>query len=316
MEAPKVFDKQPPPIRFSLSTAIFVLAVICVLLVEYQVAGVEAFPAWGFTLLLAGIYLLHRLRAWTARNIAAGAFLILGFWVSLPSLARPSWHFQQMDCVDRLKVLGKATSDYEIWNNSPRTLPQCRMSGSGTEGLSWRVSLLPYLDHDKTYKKFNLQQGWQSGPNRPLADIPIAEYRCPAEMNSHSNEASYVTITGDDTCWPVSKSISSAGIKDGTSNTILFTETHDSGILWPEPRDLEYDTLDWRIHGTPANSISSSHGPVVRYFDGSRKLTKRTGVNIVMADGSTRRLMPDVDPEVLRQMANRRDGLPKPEDMP
>jgi hypothetical protein len=35
------------------------------------------------------------------------------------------------------------------------------------------------------------------------------------------------------------------------------------------------------------------------------------GVNVVMADGSTRRLTPDVDPEVLRQMVNRRDGLPK-----
>lgn len=107
------------------------------------------------------------------------------------------------------------------------------------------------------------------------------------------------------------RALSLQKIPDGASNTILFTETHDSGILWPEPRDLEYDKLDWRIHGTPGNSISSSHGPAIRYFDGSRKLKSRQGVNVAMADGSTRRLTPDVDPEVLKQMANRRDGLPK-----
>src|SRR5205085_5070543 len=111
-------------------------------------------------------------------------------------------------------------------------------------------------------------------------------------------------ITGDNTCWPVTGPIRLDQIPDGSSNTILFTETHDSGILWTEPRDLEYDKLDWHIHGTPGNSISSSHGPVIRYFDGSRKLKHRTGVNVAMADGSTRRLMPDVDPEVLKQMAN------------
>ena len=112
------------------------------------------------------------------------------------------------------------------------------------------------------------------------------------------------------------KRYESAAGKDGASYTLLFTETHDSDILWPEPRDLEYDKLDWRIHGSPGNSFSSSHGPVIRYFDGSRKLKSRQGVNIVMADGSTRHLTPDVDPEVLRQLANRRDGLPLPDDMP
>ena len=48
---------EKPPVTFSLKTAFFVLAVLCVLLAEYQALGVEAVYAWWLTLLLAATLL-------------------------------------------------------------------------------------------------------------------------------------------------------------------------------------------------------------------------------------------------------------------
>lgn len=313
MEAPEVFDKRCPPIRFSLATVFFLFAVLCVLLAEYQAWGIEAVLAWWFTLLPIAAYLMHRRREWYLRNLAIGAFAVSGFWFLLPSLAHPQWTYYPTACSRNLRDLALAADEYSVKRG---TLPQPNTPASdGKPGLSWRVTLLPFLGYDHLFKMFDTTQPWDHPTNRRLVDRSTPAFRCPAETNQRSFETSYVAIIGDDTCWPTTP-ITTSHIKDGTSNTILFTETHESGILWPEPRDLEYDKLDWRIHGTPGNSISSSHGPVVRYFDGSRRLKQRTCVNVAMADGGTRRLTADVDPEVLRQMVNRRDGLPKPEDMP
>jgi hypothetical protein len=302
-------SSEKSPVTFSLATAFFVLAVLCLLLAEYQAAGTNVVPLWLLTLLATAAYVMHRACLWIGRNLAVAVFLITGFFTMLPQLCGPRWVWTSSECSSRMKTIALAAHDYHYRNG---TLPPHNQANDGASpGLSWRIMLLPFLEQDTLYKKFDLQSDWQSAANRPLANVTVREFRCPAERNNRNNETSYVAITGDDTCWPTSNPISFANIKDGTSYTVLFTETHDSGILWPEPRDLEYDKLDWRIHGTPGNSISSSHGPYVQYFDGSRKLTRRTSVNVALADGSVLRLSLDVDPEVLKQMANRRDGQPK-----
>jgi hypothetical protein len=297
-----------PRVTFSLAAVGFVIAVICVLLAQYQAWGREAVTAWWFTLLLVGAFVLHRWKEWLFRNAVIVLFVVSGVWhlLSPPDRSRGG---ESSYCLNSLKQLAIATHSYsDRQGNLP---PQNLLDASGQPALSWRVSLLPFLDHDLEYRKFDLAQSWNSPANRALADIEIREFRCITELNQRGSETSYVAITGDDTCWPATGPIKLEEIPDGASNTILFAETHDSGILWPEPRDLEYDKLDWQIHGTPGNSISSSHGPVIEYFDGSRKLKRRTRVHVALADGSVSRLSPDVDPEVLRQMANRRDGQPK-----
>jgi len=121
-------------------------------------------------------------------------------------------------------------------------------------------------------------------------------------------QTSYVAIIGEDTCWPTKKRLSLSDLTDGTSNTMLLTEMHDSGIAWSEPRDLEAAKMDWHLGGTLRGSPSSMHGPHVQYLDGSRHLSGPPPVNVAMADGSVRTLAPNTDPEVLRQLANRHDG--------
>lgn len=141
--------------------------------------------------------------------------------------------------------------------------------------------------------------------------MPRWPYRCPDDFPLSDRNTSYVAIQGTDTLWPPNRQLSADSITDGASNTLLFTEMHDSNIAWAEPRDLDADSMDWRVDGTRRNSPSSMHGPLAEYFDGSRRMTGRGKINVALADGSTRTLSPNVDPEVLKQLANRRDGLPK-----
>jgi hypothetical protein len=262
---------------------------------------------WWFTLLPIGAIILHCRKEWFPRNIVIGIFAASALFASIPV----GYHGypRSSSCGNRLKQLALA-----IHNNHTeyRQMPsQCLSAANGKPGLSWRVQLLPFVEQIGIYTRFDLHQAWDGPANRPLADVQFDLYRCPAETNQRHTETSYVAIAGDDTCWPAGGPIRFNDIADGTSNALLFGETHDSGILWPEPRDLQYDQLDWRLQGSPGKSLSSSHGPVIEYFDGSRKLKSRTSVNVALADGSVLHLSRDVDPEVLRQLANRHDGGPK-----
>jgi hypothetical protein len=302
----------PPRLTFSLATAGFVIAVICVLLAEYQALGRDAIFAWGFTLSLSGLAFAIWRKMPQLRSLSIVALVMLMIAACCLPLGMLDYHgggSLHSYCSNNLRQVAIAAHNYhDVYQTFPL---QQQPDATGKPGLSWRVSLLPFIEEDALYRQFDLQQAWDRPANRALAAHHIRLYHCPAETNNRGNETSYVAIAGDDTCWPASKPIELRAIRDGSSNTILFAETHDSGIAWPEPRDLEYDKLDWRLQGTPGNSISSSHGPRVTYFDGSSKLKQRTDVNVVMADGSTHRLSRDIDPEVLRQMVHRRDGLPK-----
>jgi hypothetical protein len=72
MEPVRCINDEPLRLRFSLATAGFAIAVICVLLAEYQALGREAVFAWWLTLLLVTAFVMHRRKEWFPRNIALG----------------------------------------------------------------------------------------------------------------------------------------------------------------------------------------------------------------------------------------------------
>lgn len=299
-----------PRPTFSLATSLFVIAVICVLLAEYRELGVEVVEIWWFTLLVSVLTFAIWRKLRQVRSISIAVLVISTCAICcLPGRPYYHWGMAASSCGNNLRQIAIAAHNY---HDRHTTFPSQHYSdAAGKPGLSWRVSLLPYIEQDVLFRQFDLRQSWDGPVNRAFANIPINVYRCPAELNERGTETSYVAIAGDDTCWPAAGPITFRHIRDGTSKTILFAETHDSGIAWPEPRDLAYDNVDWHVHRSPGNSVASSHGPRIKYFDGSRKLKARTVANVAMADGSIQRLTSDIDPEVLRQMVHRRDGLPK-----
>jgi prepilin-type processing-associated H-X9-DG protein len=165
---------------------------------------------------------------------------------------------------------------------------------------SWRVLILPFLEQKPLYDQYRFDEPWDGPNNRQLADKIVRIYSCDTDHPKPSTETSYVAIVGPDTCWPGDQPRKLNEITDGSSNTILVAEIHNSGIHWMEPRDLHVLQMAPTISPTAGQGISSDHPH---------------GANVVYADGSTRWLPDTIPADVLRSWININDGtLPEPTD--
>ena len=84
----------------------------------------------------------------------------------------------------------------------------------------------------------------------------------------------YLAVVGKDTMWPGAEGRKRDEIKDGTSETILIVENNGLGVHWMEPRDLAFDTMNFRLD-TPDGISSWYKYPAIVTADGSvRRLSK------------------------------------------
>jgi len=74
-------------------------------------------------------------------------------------------------CATNLKVIGLAMHNYhDAYGQFP---PAAILDNQKKPLLSWRVQLLPFLDHDDLYKEFHRDEPWDSEHNKKLiAKIP------------------------------------------------------------------------------------------------------------------------------------------------
>ncbi|QDT13315.1 Serine/threonine-protein kinase PknB [Planctomycetes bacterium K23_9] len=117
-------------------------------------------------------------------------------------------------------------------------------AGNGTKDtkpFSWRVAILPFIDGQDVYDKYDFTETWDSEHNLKLLEEMPAVFRSPRadadQPTGHTNYLGYAT--------GASALGKEAGIKmhemiDGTSNTLLFVETKDT-MLWTKPQDLDGD---------------------------------------------------------------------------
>ena len=103
---------------------------------------------------------------------------------------------------------------------------------------------------------------------------------------------SFVAVIGPETAWPGSKPRSFQDLGDGTHDTLIVVEVPDGQFLWMEPRDLEFDSMSFRINDGSGRGLGSRLG----------------GARVVSADGSVRTLPDDFDGNKLRAMLTANGG--------
>ena len=143
---------------------------------------------------------------------------------------------------EQLRALGLAMHS---WYDTYRSLPaQASYDPDGRPLLSWRVLLLPFLGHDtaRLYRRFHLDEPWDSEHNRGMiAEMP-ALYAMPGSKAAHQGRTCYVRPVGASTSCPDSRAITFRDVTDGTSNTLMIVEVDDEhAVPWTEPEDLPFD---------------------------------------------------------------------------
>ena len=69
-------------------------------------------------------------------------------------------------------------------------------SGKAQTGLSFRVGLLPYIEQEGLYRRFDLTQPWDSLDNRSLAKTPLKTYTSPFDGGVASANTPYRVFVG------------------------------------------------------------------------------------------------------------------------
>jgi hypothetical protein len=161
---------------------------------------------------------------------------------------------------------------------------------------SWRVLILPFLEQQELYRAYNFNEPWNGPNNRKLASRIGNIYHRSGLESTQPEATSFVAVVGPQTAWPGSQPKSRKDLGDRTHETLLVVEVPDGQFLWMEPRDLQFDSMSFRINDRSRQGLGSTLG----------------GARVVSADTTVRTLPDDYDGNKLRAMLTATGGNPSP----
>ena len=152
--------------------------------------------------------------------------------------------------------------------------------------VSWRVLVLPYLDHKELYDQYRFDQPWNSPHNLKLLGKMPDVFRHPKD-DPKSTHTSYFVLVGPGTMFePKGDGISFKQVPDGVAYTLMIVEAKRK-VPWTKPEDIPFD---------PAKPLPKLGGWSPR------------GFNAAFCDASVRLLPKDLPAETLRWLIQRNDG--------
>jgi prepilin-type processing-associated H-X9-DG protein len=210
----------------------------------------------------------------------------------LPAVQSAREAARRTQCRNNLRQIGIALLSYEQANGC--FPPAVFTDNHGKPMKSWRVAILPYMEQQALYLRYDSKQPWDSPPNRALGNIRVNIFRCPSDPSATANptETNYVRIVGKDTVGGMpNEAVKLSDITDGPANTIMVVEVSGLNIKWEEPRDVTADEFMEIV----AKGRASPHPG---------------GFNAVFADGHVQFIKNTIDPKTLRALLLRNHGQP------
>jgi prepilin-type N-terminal cleavage/methylation domain-containing protein len=193
--------------------------------------------------------------------------------------------------------------------------------------VSWIVQILPQLDEQNAYRKFDFTQSVYSAANAPVRGYVIETLICPSApqwpQQNGVAETSYAGCQHDDEApiaadnrglFFLNSRVPFEEIADGTSHTLLVGEkTIEDYFGW-----VSGTRTTLRNVGEPINSRGRSYrfspapaapsGPLGPDDVGGFSSFHPGGAQFVMADGKVTFLSENIDLDLYRLLANRADG--------
>jgi len=205
---------------------------------------------------------------------------------------------------NNLKQIGLALHNYHDANGR---LPTNIYNAKGEAILSWRVHLLPYLEHDNIYRQIKLDEPWDGPTNKQFIEQMPKVFEV-VDRKAVKGTTFFQGFVSPDPRKPVPKMAnplvgrawliegektgrSLAAIPDGTSNTLAVVEAREA-VIWSKPEDLPF--------GEKLPALGEERAD-------------RFGA--LMFDGSVRLLSTRIDPAVLRALITVDGGEVLPDEL-
>jgi len=103
---------------------------------------------------------------------------------------------------------------------------------------SWRVALLPFIDHEALFEQYKFDEPWDSEANKKiLAQMP-AVFRADNDAPDSTN-TSYFVVTGPNTLFSDAEGTRIKSVVDGTAKTLMIVEAKRP-VPWTKPEDISY----------------------------------------------------------------------------
>jgi hypothetical protein len=151
----------------------------------------------------------------------------------------PVWRTQSAN------KLGQIAKAMHLFHDDFKAFPYAKNGGPGKKGaLSWRVAILPYVEQQNLYKRFKLDEPWDSSHNKRILDEEAmpSVFASPAGNPGEENKTYYQIITGPNTAWPDDNARPRlpGSFPNGTSTTYLIVEAK-TPVYWTQPEDVVFD---------------------------------------------------------------------------
>ncbi|MBX9580841.1 MAG: DUF1559 domain-containing protein, partial [Gemmataceae bacterium] len=220
----------------------------------------------------------------------AGGVLAVGVGLALPAVQKVRSAASRMQSQNNVKQIALAIHNYE---SAYGKLPEDIKDADGKPLLSWRVVILPYMEQQALYQRFKLDEPWDSENNKPLSQMAIKVFVSPSAGPGAVGPdgyglTNYLGVAGPGTVFDPKGGVKFLDITDGTSNTVMVVETA-AAVPWAKPGDFVVDPKK----------------PLPKLVPVAGQET----VNVGMADGSVRAVVPGKVPErIWRLLFTRHDG--------
>jgi len=293
-DQPTIEEKRP--FQFSLRTMFlvtFVWAVICAIGASLGPAAAWFAACVGCSATGAVLCLCNRTRLGTWL-IGTGFMVLCLSGLLLPARETAREASRRAKCASNLKQISLAMIAYADEHGTYP--PAYIVDESGNPMHSWRVLILPQMDRNDIYARYNFDEPWDGPNNRKLHSIIVSCYRCPSDGSATPTDTCYIAAVGPNAMFPGGDSIGFDEVTDGLSSTIMIVETSGSGIHWMEPRDLDVAKMD------PAATTMTKGGPGI-------SSDHPAVVNVLFANATPRMLAKeDLTPEMLQALLSRNGG--------